>query len=237
MSEQSSMSSRFLVRGIAIATVLLPVLVWGVSVGNPLFYFFNDVPPGQTPYILSKLCGMLALSLFWLQCMAALARFSPALCGFVQLTRRQHIVLGLITFLFVVTHLGLFIAASTLRTGNLALALLLPKFGQGFYNAYVSLGAIAFWFLLVAIVAGWLRSRGRAGWRWVHASVFLVFTLGFLHGISIGSETRFGLMSYVYAFIGLSVTTAVVSWIRSEARRRRVAVSVNTDSDASGSFD
>lgn len=219
---------RLLVPLVCAATLLIPVLVWLISTQGPIAYFIHEVPPGQRFYIISKLFGLLALTLFWLQCMAALARFAPALRGFLILSRRQHAWIGSITFVFVLVHIGLFITASTLRTGHLALPLLVPKFDQGFYAACVSLGAVAFWILLAVIAAGVLRSRGYEVWRWIHRASLVVFAIGFLHGISIGTETRFGLMKYVYAFIGLSLATAVASWIwmRVRARSRRAGVVV-----------
>jgi len=211
---------RMLVPIVCTMTLLIPVAVWLISTHGPLAYFTHEVPPGQRFYILSKLCGLLALALFWLQCMTALARFAPALRGFFSLSRRQHALLGVATFVLVFTHLGLFVAASSLRTGHLALPLLLPKFNQGFYSSFVSLGAIAFWILVAVVAAGIFRLRGHASWRWVHRASFVVFAIGFLHGIGIGSETRFGLMKYIYAFIGLSLATALGSWIWQALRAR-----------------
>jgi predicted ferric reductase len=211
---------RLLVPAVCIVTLAIPVLVWLISTNGPVAYFVNEVPPGQRFYILSKLFGLLALALFWLQCMAALARFVPALRGFLSLSRKHHIWIGASTFTLVLFHIGLFVTASTFRTGHLALPLLMPKFDQGFYASFVSLGAIAFWILLAVIVAGVLRLRGGEVWRWLHRASLVVFTLGFLHGITIGTETRFGLMKYIYAFIGLSLATAVASWIWMLVRTR-----------------
>lgn len=213
MSRRRWRFRRSLSWGICALTFLIPPLTWLISSGDPLAYFTHHVPPGQAIFVGSKLCALLALSLFWLQGMTALSRLSPALQGFFQFTRRQHVLLGCTTSLFVLLHLGSFVLASTLRTKHSALDLLIPTFAHGFYRAMVSLGAIAFWLLLVVIVAGALRLQGGAAWRWVHRIVFAVFALGFVHGIAIGSETRFGLMKYVYAFMGLSIGTALCSWM------------------------
>jgi predicted ferric reductase len=219
---------RLLVPVVCAATLLMPVLVWLISTHGPIAYFIHEVPPGQRFYIISKLFGLLALTSFWLQCMAALARFAPALRGFLNFSRRQHAWMGATTFALVAIHVVFFITATTLRTGQLALSLLMPKFDQGFFSTYVSLGAVAFWILLAVIAAGVLRSRGHEVWRWIHRASLVVFAIGFLHGIGIGTETRFGLMKYVYAFIGPSLATAVASWIwgRVRARSRRAGVVV-----------
>lgn len=225
-SSRSEGLKSVLVPVVCAATLLIPVLVWLISTHGPVAYFVHEVPPGQRFYIVSKLFGLLALALFWFQCMAALARFAPAVRGFLSLSRRQHAWIGATTLVLVVVHIALFITASTLRTGHLALPLLVPKFDAGFYSAFVSLGAVAFWILLAVIAAGILRSRGREIWRWVHRASLLVFAIGFVHGITIGTETRFGLMKYVYAFIALSLATAVASWIWMlvRARLRRASV-------------
>lgn len=220
---------RLLVPLVCAVTLMIPVAVWLIATHGPVPYFTHHVPPGQRFYILSKLCGLLALTLFWLQGMTALARFSPALRGFFSLPRLQHILLGVTTFVLAAAHVGLFITASSLRTQHLALPLLLPKFDQGFYTSFVSLGAIAAWLLVLVIIAGVMRARGQAWARWIHRISFVVFGLGFLHGIVIGSETRFGLMKYVYAFIGLSLAVALISWmlagLRQGLRGRRAHVS------------
>lgn len=58
---------------------VVPTLaVWLTSVGNPLDYLRYELPPGQALYILSKLLGLVALALLWLQCLTALAQRSPA---------------------------------------------------------------------------------------------------------------------------------------------------------------
>lgn len=215
-------SNRILLLGmLGLSTLVIPLAVWRLSVGNPLEYFTHRVPPGQSLYALSKLSGLLALALYWLQGITALARFAPKLRSSFSVNRQQHVALGTSVLLLVLTHVVLFIAASTARTGHSALDLLLPEFDAGYFRTYISLGAIAFWGLGVAIYAGWRRWHGHEGWKWVHRGVFVVFALGFLHGISIGSETRFGLMGYLYAFFALSLgaATCAAAWL--EWRRRQ----------------
>jgi predicted ferric reductase len=204
---------------VCVVTLLIPVVVWLVSTGSPLPYLTRYVPPGQTVFAVSKLCALLGFAMFWLQSMTALARFAPALRGFLHLGRTQHILLGTTTFILIAAHLSLFIVASSLRTGHVTLALLLPRFDQGFYNTHIAFGASAFWLLLIAVAAGVARARGLFQVRWLHRLVILVFALGLLHGTAIGSETRFGMMRYVYAFIALSFGTAICSVIWLAIRR------------------
>lgn len=200
--------------------LIIPVAVWLLATGDPLAYFQYAVPTGQSLYMLAKPCGLLALAAFWVQCMTALARHVPMLTRFLDVHPRQHAWLGGAIFVLVVAHVALIVAASSLRTGHFAGALLVPRFDQGFYSAHISYGALAFWLLGPAVVAGALRRPGRVQWRWPHRIVFVVFGLGLLHGMSIGSETRFGLMQYVYIFFVLSLVTALCSWMRCSLRRR-----------------
>lgn len=218
---ESSFLRRTLAPVICWVTFSMPFAVWFVSTDSPAAYFSAAVPPGQTFYVFSKLFGLLAMVMLWFQAMAALAKDTPALEGFPRLQGRQHAVFGVVLFVVVLVHLSLFVVASTLRTKHSALDLLLPTFEHGYYRAMVGLGAIAFWMLVLVMFAGWRRLRGVVPWRWIHRLGFIVFSLGFLHGITVGSETRFGLMKYVYAFIGLSLGTAVISRLWKEVRRYR----------------
>ena len=216
----SSTFRRLLAPAICVVTFIMPFAVWYASTGNPTAYFTAIVPPGQTLFVFSKLLALLAIVMMWFQAMSALAKDTPALHGFPVLRTPQHMAFGIATFAIVLAHVSLFVIASTLRTQHAAWNLLLPTFDQGYYRIMLGLGAIAFWFLVLSVVAGGLRRRGLRIARWMHRTVFIVFALAFLHGISVGSETRFGLMKYVYAFMGLSLGTAVVSrvWLHLSQR-------------------
>ena len=198
-----------------VLTLVMPIATWLVATGDPFAYLAHSAPAGQELYVLSKLFGLLTIVLLWLQVMSALAKDAPALHGFVRMRGSRHALLGCGVLATALLHAGLFMGASTLRTGHVALGLLVPTFEHGFYRTFVSVGAVALWLLLVVVFAGWRRSAGHARWRWLHRLAFVGFGLGFLHGITVGSETRFGAMMYVYAFVGLSVLAAVVSrlWV------------------------
>lgn len=219
-AEQAVTAKKILIFAAITSVLLSPLVVWYLSVGPDQYFGRYYVTAGQTVYVLSKLCGLLALVSFWFQGMTALARFSPRLKGFLQLRRGQHIALGIGTLLLVVMHITLFLIASWFRTEHFTLDPLAPKFNQGYFVAYISLGALAFWTLLLAVFAGVRRLKAHLWSAWIHRLVFLAFALAFLHGMSIGSETRFGLMAYVYAFIGLSLGTATCSAVIAVWKRR-----------------
>lgn len=194
-------------------TLAMPFVTWLIATNGAWAYLSHTLPAGQAAYVFSKLFGLLAIVLLWLQIMVALAKRSPALRGFVRLSVTGHALLGCATVATLITHAVLFIIASTLRTHHLALDLLVPNFTHGFYRSFVSFGVIALWISLIVLLAGWRRTRAARPWRWVHRLAFVVFAAGFLHGIVIGSETRFGFMTYVYAFMGLSVGAATLSLV------------------------
>lgn len=217
-----SLLRRILAPAVCLVTFGMAIAVWLDATGNPIAYFSSDVPPGQTFYVFSKLCALIAIVMLWFQAMTALAQVTPALHGFPLLKGRAHAAFGVATLLAIVAHLASFIAASAFRTGHVPLDLLLPAIDQGYYRAMLGLGAIAFWLLVLALIAGWIRYRGSWAARWVHRLVFAVIAIGFVHGLTVGSETRFGLMKYVYAFIGLSLGTALLSWMWQAVRRARI---------------
>jgi predicted ferric reductase len=216
---KSSASWRLVALGLCAITLAMPVVTWLVSTDGVVAYLSHSLPAGQSAYVFSKLLGLLAIVLLWLQIMAALAKRSPVLQGFVRLSGAAHALLGAMTLATIVTHAVLFIVASSMRTKHAAFDLLLPTFTHGYYRTFVSLGVIGFWISLMVVLAGCWRTSGHRAWRWVHKLAFAVFAAGFLHGISIGSETRFGLMMYVYAFMGLSLCAASLSLLWSGLRR------------------
>ena len=81
ISEAGARCKALFVPLVCVVTLLIPVLVWLVSIGSPVAYLTRYVPPGQTLFAISKLCALLGYALFWLQSMTALSPFSPALRG------------------------------------------------------------------------------------------------------------------------------------------------------------
>lgn len=219
----AGMLRRIVVCLILVAVLVAPVVVWSISVGNPLDYVVHTLPPGQALYVVAKFAGLLALSAFWVQCLLALARRTPALRGIPPVSLKFHRRLGSATLVLVLAHVGLFFVAASMRAGAPAWNLLWPSFGHGYYNAFVSLGLIALWCLLLAAYAGWQVSKGKSGWKMVHMLWFVVFSLVFLHAYAIGSESRFGAMRYVLLFVATSLIAA--SWSRWVARKSQRVIS------------
>lgn len=206
---------------IAAVVLLVPVGAWLASTPDPLGYFLYDVAPGQRLYVVSKLVGLVAFSFLWFQALTALAGMAPQLPGFVRFGRPLHRRLGLAIASLVVVHAGLFVAAVSVRSGHLALHVLVPKFDAGYYVQHVAFGILALGILLLAVVAGLARQRSPRIWRWVHRLWPVALVLAFLHGYGIGTETRFGPMQFVYVFAGVSLLVVLVRRLSLELRRRR----------------
>lgn len=218
---RAGMLRKVIVYGTFAAVLSAPLIVWLVSVKNPVAYLVSDVPPGQALYIVSKLAGLFALCTFWGQCILALASRTPVLREFPSVRLRTHKRIGLLTLALVLTHVALFVVAASLRAGAPAWNLLWPNFSHGYYSSFVSLGLIAVWLLLLGIYGGWRLSKGDRAWKKVHMVWFGVFLLVFLHAYMIGSESRYGAMRYVLLFIATSLIAATLSRVRARLRNRK----------------
>jgi len=206
----------------AVAIVLcMPVVVWSVSVGNPLEYLFQPVPAGQMLYVVAKLAGLLAICMFWAQALLALARHTPVLKGFPTSSPTLHRRMGLVTVALVIAHVGFFVAAASLRKKELAIDLLLPNFTHGYYFMFVGLGAIAFWIVMAAAFAGWRISRGHRIWKSMHMLWPAAFIASFAHAYAVGTESRYGAMRYVSLLIAISLMVALLSRLSAAWRLRR----------------
>lgn len=203
------------------AVLVTPAVTWLSSVGNPTDYLRYTLPPGQVPYVLSKLAGLLAFSLFWLQALLALSQGTPVQKLLPPLSYQAHRNLGMVTVVMALLHFGCFFSASLLRAGSSAWGLWVPQFTHGYYTLHRSLGLIALWLLALGAFAGWRRRRGGRAWRWTHRVWLAAFVLVVLHGFGIGSESRSGAMRYVSLFIVASLSVASLSRLYFSFNSRR----------------
>ena len=172
---------------LCIAAWAVPLSRWLYHTGNPFDYLLYNAPAGQIPYILSRLCALLALGLLMLQ-------FAGMLLGKAGLMRRpslrQHIRLGVLTVLAAIAHALLFTAAKSLRGGHIAWGTLVPQFDHGYYAAMVSVGILALALMLLVPLFGRMRLSERAPGvaRWGHRLSFVVAALVLIHCFAVGSE-------------------------------------------------
>lgn len=210
-------SSKFLQNSIVLLPICAILLAWFLSVGDPTLYFSYSVPPGQLVYVLSKLTGMIALVLIGMQAMLALVKDVARPRMLSNISVRTHIRLGLTTFAFCLLHVGLILSAFSLRQGKFPAVMLLPDFSSGYYRLYISLGVIAFYLLCIGVLAGWKARTKRPGWKAVHMVWPLVVGLAYWHSLSIGSESRTGIVLITLLLIAAGLCAALV--LRATAAR------------------
>lgn len=177
--------------------------------GDWVAYFRDESLDGQFLYVLSKLVGLYAIVLMWLQLMSGLVRIR-LFDGWNPVIHRN---LGLVTLSLVVLHVTLFVAGVSIRNGHFAYKLLLPNLFGPYFPKIVALGVIALWLLIIAAVFAAIRNRLPIVWKWGHRLMLVVFGLGFVHSYLIGSEARAGGMLYLYYAMGTSSIIALLSRI------------------------
>lgn len=182
--------------------VISPFVYWFQTLGDISIYFQYEIPAGQTYYVFSKLAGMYALMLVWLQIVLALLKHSIFGQYLNFWTVGFHRKLGTSAALCVVLHAGLFVAAVSLRQAHFDYGLLLPNFNHGFYALTITLGVLALYLIFAVIITGILRHYKFACLNWIHRFAIVAFILAFIHSLLIGTETRFNVMTFSYIVMG-----------------------------------
>jgi hypothetical protein len=229
-------------RAVIAIVIVIPLLVWLYSVGNPLVYFTHETPPGQGLFVFAKLAGLLSIALFWLQATLAMLQYLPVFREMLPIRSYHHRLLGMTIVALIALHVGLFVVASSLRKKVIAIDLLWPNFNHGYYFSAISYGVLALYLLLIVLFAARQVRRGMVAWKKIHMLWAAVFALALLHSLSIGSETRYGMLSYWFFFIALSLALFVIIrlWFASRTIRpvpsitpTRVVLSTGTMSELS----
>lgn len=169
--------------------ILLPFLQGNGDGIKPWELLNYTLPAGQWYYLLSKLAAQYAYILLCLQVLVGMIR-TYVRAPFHGMTLRLHRNLGMLTVSITLLHIGLFIIASTIRSGHFPMALLTLQFDQGYYAFYVSLGLIAAFLLLAITSIALLRKRlPYTVFEYGHRFAWLVWLIAFLHSVAIGSES------------------------------------------------
>ncbi len=201
---------------VSLVVLLVPLVVWSQQTGAISLYLSDDSPEGQLPYVLSKLAGMVALSLAaWQVITTLLCRF-----GTVRLTRQGmvHAVLGTLTAVFACLHFALFFLASSSRDGTMAWGLFVPNFVD-YYHTHLSLGLIGWAVLLGVLVSGFLRANRKTMVRKVlHRSYWVSIALVYVHAMAIGSESQSTVGMLFYFGLGLAALILAVLWSAKQAK-------------------
>lgn len=193
---------------IVLLLLVLPGVIWFQSTGNLLTDFRPGNMPGQVPYLLSKLMGLYVIIFLWLQVMYGLTRNDRLFTFVPTWTKKRHQQLGITTFVAIVLHYGLFVAAVSMRKGHFAYGLLAPNFSD-FYHSMLSLGWFALMMIVAVIFVRLARSWKNANALWVHRLAIPALFLALTHGLMIGSEANMGALIYLYLSLG-AITVLVL---------------------------
>lgn len=197
--------------------LLAPAQTWLLLGGDFTEFLQYESLPGQVHYVLAKLLALYSIVLMWAQAMLGLLR-GPLLAGSWLPLNAQgwaglHRGLGLVTVAAVLGHVVLFVTATSLRNNEFAWDLLLPS-THGYYRKMVSLGAVALWLMLLAVVVQLFRLQSVVLRRWSHRLVLPALALVLVHSLTIGSESRAGWMLWANWFMGITLLLAVPVWLR-----------------------
>ena len=192
-------------------------LVAVLSISLLIFWLNHDghvirqqAPDGQNLYMFSKLMGIVSLILLWWQVVISLLGSAGMVPTALIAGKRSHVSVGTILMICILLHVGLFMTAVGSRTGQLPLSNLLPTFTGGYYETARSLGVVALFLVVLAVMMGAFGRRYIRVWRVWHMLVVLAMTLVLIHAYLIGSEIRSLTFQLVFWAV---VTTFVIAAI------------------------
>src|SRR5688572_33165805 len=88
--------------------LLIPLAVWTAELGNPWYTIAQPSPPGQSAYLGSRLIGLYALVLVWLQLLAGLQMHRLQLRWSRKELLAWHVPQGIAALAFALLHPALF---------------------------------------------------------------------------------------------------------------------------------
>jgi len=192
---------------IVLLLLVLPGMVWFQSTGNLLVELRPGSMPGQVPYLLSKLMGLYVVIFLWLQVMYGLTRDDRLFAFLPAWNKKRHQLMGITTFVTIVLHYALFVAAVSIRKGTFAYDLLVPDFSD-YYHTMLSLGWLALVMIIAVIFARVARNYIEINMIWLHRLAIPALFLALTHGLMIGSEASMDALIYLY--LSLGVTAALI---------------------------
>lgn len=198
--------------------VLFPVFFVFVNSPPIADYKGGLAPPGQLIYLVSKAFGLIAVTLFLYQAITGLIIFMKvrSIEPVILPSRTIHQYIGIGTIVCIFAHVGLFVVAASIRTGNPQFGLLLPNFEQGHYRFMLSIGLIAMLVLVIAVTAIVYISHASRIRRWTHRLALIGFGLALWHAYSIGSEFEEYLIYCAGVFAGSIVFLIVIKHLLSQ---------------------
>jgi DMSO/TMAO reductase YedYZ heme-binding membrane subunit len=162
----------------------------------------------ETLHTLSRLAALLGMCALFLQIMTG--AFRPVLRRYFRPRRLQltHTSFGVAAFSLLVVHF----------------ALLIPSLGEhwgALNHGFFVLGPIMLFTLLVALSAALLRRFLPGVWSRLHVLSYVVFTVGMVHALAIGTQTTMVAARAIFAvFIALALAGLAYRASHPEWRRR-----------------
>jgi predicted ferric reductase len=180
---------------------------------------------GQLPWFTSRGFGLVALALLTASVVMGLGisgRMSGKLLS-KPLLFELHSFLSVLTVVFIVVHVGALMFDHYLA---FSVADLILPFGSPYRPLPVTLGVVAAWLTVALVVSFWIRNYlGRRVWRTFHYTSFVAWLLGFVHGLTAGTDTSAPLVMLAYwlaaALIGALLTYRILDARNRSARTPR----------------
>ena len=191
-----------------IGLMVIPGLALLATAGDITTYFRYRVLDGQFLYVASKFIGLYAFLMLWLQVMYGLLGEGGRRRLNIPSELRLHRHLAYAVLTLFTLHIALFVTGVSIRNGHFAYKLLLPHI-EPYYQSMVSLGLLGAVLLFATVVFAWWRDRVPGLWKWGHRLSLPAFFAIYFHSFLIGSETRVGLMEYLYYGMLVSVVAAL----------------------------
>lgn len=172
----------------------LPAVQWLSTSQSIWMVRFERLPPGQLPYLLSKLAALYAIATFALQLAYGLAGVRVRTLFGHERGMRFHRVLGLTTLGLLLVHAALFVGGASIRIGHFAIQFALPNLFADYYVSRIALGWWAALALIVAAACALYRAHLARWWRYAHWLAVPAAPAALIHSLSIGTESRMPVM-------------------------------------------
>jgi predicted ferric reductase len=169
-------------------------------------------------YIFFRLFGLYALTFVWIQIVTGPLRpLLQKLYGTKVL--KFHMSFGIFVLLTALIHPLFFYLAYYLSTHDIVFTNALQNYLGNQLYWYGFLGPIALTFIIATVTTARFRTTKyfRNNWRQIHFLNYFVFSLGWVHGLFIGSDVSLELLKLLYYFLGITFLFSVayrVGYIR-----------------------
>lgn len=210
----NGMSIQLLKVGVWLSILIAPIMIWLQSTGYSMGDLRSGGLPGQSYYLLSKLVGLYAIIAMACQVLYGLSKQLPSSRLIPPWAVSRHRLLGVATLVLILLHAGLFILAVSIRKQEFAAGLLIPHFFKDFYHTMVSVGWLSLVIVLCVVAARVARNRLPFNWLWIHRLATPAIFLALLHALMIGSETRIGVLMYIYIALGMLIAWKAILRLR-----------------------